>query len=201
MSVPSDLPPIPQRPRGTEQSAQPGPAGDVRGWVYERPAPRLRSNSEIRQGLAVVQRISALGDDAVSALAHGAVFAAQWVARTTTASPARGLELPDPCLWEIAEEIQAAGKVAAAAVRLPGYPWCDAARIAGRGIEEWLAWVYVDSYPTPIWLGGDPTVQDVRRAVLGRVGATRLGLNGPGASRERFVYDVARVVEVLNGVE
>ena len=198
MPVPSDLPPVPPRP-GRSGVGVPDP--EVGAWVYERPAPRQRSGAQIREGLAVVERISGLGDNAVSALAHGAVFAAQWIGGTTTRSPARGLELPEPCLWEIAEEIQAAGMVAAAAVQLPGYPWCDAARIAGRGIEEWLAWVYVDSYPTPVWLGGDPTVADIRRAVLGRVGATRAGLQGPGASRERFVYDVARVVEVLNGVE
>jgi hypothetical protein len=163
-------------------------------WLAERPAPRCRSGREIGKSLPVIVRLSGCGDPAVEALAKGGYFAAFWVSEQTSTSPARGLELSCPCLSEIADEIEAAGKVATGAVRLPGSDWCDEARIAGRGMEEWLAWVFIAGYPTPLWLEQDATPQLVRSGVLRRVGLMRPGLLGPGASRERFTYDVADLV-------
>jgi hypothetical protein len=139
------------------------------------------------------------GDERIEALGKGAFFAARWVADESPVSPAQGLHRPTPNFVEVAYEMEAAGKVAAGVQQFPGAGWSDRGRIAGRGVEEWLAWVFLDGYRTPMWLKPDTSLLQVAALVLGRVGSSTPGLLGPGVSREGFPYDVADVIEACRG--
>ena len=68
-----------------------------------------------------------------------------------------------------------------------------------RGVEEWLAWVFVTGYPTPLWLVPAMPLDEIRTWVLGGVGSGTADLAGPGVSDERFPYDVADLVDDAGG--
>lgn len=162
-------------------------------WASRRPAPRARSNAEIRASLDAIVGLANCGDRRCEALAKGAYFAARWISGQSTEAPASTRELPNPNFHEVAKEVETAGRAAAGAQVFPNASWCDEGRIAARGVEEWLAWVYVEAYPWPVWLVPGAPLDDVRW-VLGEVGVEREGwpgLLGPFPSRGRFAYDVA----------
>jgi hypothetical protein len=160
-----------------------------------RPAPRVRSGAEIQVSVQAISGLAGCRDARGEALGKGGYFAARWVADQSPVSPAQGLHRSTPNFVEVAYELEAAGRVAAGVQPFPGAPWCDQGRIAGRGVEEWLAWVFITGYPTPLWLDPAVSLVEVRALVLGEVGASEPGLLGPGVSRAAFPYDVADVIE------
>jgi hypothetical protein len=177
------------------------PAFDERAmaeWAAQRPAPRARSNAEILASLDAIGALAQCGDRRCEALAKGGYFAALWVSGESSVSPASARELPVPNFNEVAAEIRTAGRAAAGVQTFPNASWCDEGRIAARGVEEWLAWVFVDRYPLPAWLVAGAPLDHIR-ASLGRVGLSDVGLRGPYPSAERFTYDVADVIDVVTG--
>jgi hypothetical protein len=177
------------------------PAFDDRAaaeWAAQRPAPRARSGAEIRGSLEAIVALARCGDRRCEALAKGGYFAARWVGGEAPVSPASGRELPEPNFDEVAAEIRTAGRAAAGVQTFPNASWCDEGRIAARGVEEWLAWVFISKYPRPAWLVAGTPLDDVC-AALGRVGLGPVGLVGPRPSGERFAYDVADVIEAVTG--
>ena len=158
------------------------------------PARRCRTGGEIQLSLTAVVRLARCGDARVEALGKGGYHAARWIGGQSALGPVSGVELPEPTFDQVASEIETAGRVAAGVEALSGSGWCDEARIAARGVEEWLAWVHVPGYPIPLWVVPDMPLAEIRSWVLGQVGCGPQGLLGPGVSVERFPYDVADIL-------
>jgi hypothetical protein len=164
-------------------------------WLSVRPAPTARSAGEIELAKAAVDGLAVTDDPRLVALAGGAQLAIKWTDIGGRA-PASGRDVGAPCVREIAQEIYRAGRAAA------GQPCAligrmdDRDRILGRGVQEWLAWAYVQGYPTPLWLVSGMPASEIHAFVLGRVGLGPGGLDGP-ASAEPFGYDVDDRIDAI----
>ncbi len=176
---------------------EPGFSDDAAAWAAQRPAARARTNAEIRSSLEAIMGLARCGDRRVEALAKGGYFAATWVGGQETRAPATGMDRPRANFHEVAAEIEAAGRAAAGVQVFPRASWCDEGRIAARGVEEWLTWVYMPDYPRPPWTVPDVSPLQVVVSVIGMVGRGSPGLLGPGVSDERFPYDVADIVAAV----
>jgi hypothetical protein len=127
-----------------------------------RPAPRARSGNEIQTSVLAIAELVRCGSQRIEALGKGGYFAARWVTGAAAVSPAQGLNRPTPNFVEVAQELEAAGRVASGVQPFPAAALCDQGRIAGRGVEEWLAWVFIAGYPTPLWLDPAASLVQVR---------------------------------------
>jgi hypothetical protein len=164
-------------------------------WTALRPAPPARRPGEIELARAAVNRLVRGSDDRLSALAAGALRADHWT-RHGGPAPASGLDVGIPTVRDTARESFRAGVVAGDESPAVATARTDAARITARGIQEWLAWAYVQDYPTPLWLVGAMPATEIHAWVLGAVGLGPGGLDGP-ASTAPFASTVAERIEAL----
>jgi hypothetical protein len=164
-------------------------------WTVIRPAPTARRPAEVDLARVVVDALARSGDPRLAALGTGARLAIDW-ATDGGPAPVTGVDVGIPCVHDIAKESARAGRVAGDKAPAAATASSDRGRIVARGIQEWLAWAYLQGYPLPLWLVGAMPASEIYAHVLGCVGLGPDGMDGPVSTVPFASTVAARIAEV-----